>query len=301
MQLESFRLFYRTATLGTISGAAEAAHISQPALSQQIKRLEQDLGFDLLRRSNKGVELTEAGKIVAKYAEHFISLQDNLLADLATMANSEAGNLTVRVAASPVVGVYGLPCTMFQVKSTFPEVIFNLTTRPSREVEQAILQGESDIGFMVGPPASKELIHKEVYSDGVCLVAASDFPVADALTMDALLAYPLVVHSMRSSLYGKVAEYFSQLGRSFSKHHILFHLDTAESVKSSVLQNHGLAFLPYMAIKKELYLKQLKVIELEGFHLKYDVHVVHKQKRSAEGRIYHIAKYFTQLGSDAFC
>lgn len=301
MQLEYFRLFHKVAALGSISNAAEASHISQSALSQQIQRMEQDLGVKLLWRSNKGVELTEAGLLLEKYAQRFMSLQDHFLADMEDMRRHMASHAILRVAASPVVGVYGLPCTMFQVKSAFPEVTFNLTTGPSRDVEDSVSQGESDIGFIIGPPQSKELIHKQVYSDPVCLVAGEHFQVEPRLTLDELQAYPLVVHSVRSSLYGQVAEYFRGIGRSFSQYRILFHLDTAESVKSSVLQNHGLALLPYLAIKKELYLKQLKRIELVDFDLNYTVHIIHKPKKDAEDLTYRIAMYFTRMGSDAFC
>ncbi|MCL1854546.1 MAG: LysR family transcriptional regulator [Clostridia bacterium] len=301
MQIEHLRLFHKAATLGSISNAAEVSHISQSALSQQIQRLEQELGAELLWRSNKGVVLTEAGTIVEKYAERFIILQDNMLADLSTMLSQPASRTTLHVAASPVVGVYGLPCTMFRVKTAFPDVTFNLTTRPSRDAENEVLQGESDIGFIIGPPQGKDLVHKRVYSDPVCLVAAEAYPVERQMTMDGLQAFPLVVHSVRSSLYGLIAEYFERIGRSFSRYNVLFHLDTAESVKSSVLQSHGLAFLPYLAIKKELYLKQLKRIELENFDLNYDVHIIYRQKKRTEDLPYRIAEYFSQLGSDAFC
>lgn len=301
MQLEYFRLFHKVAALGSISLAAEASHISQSALSQQIQRLEQELGVKLLRRSNKGVVLTEAGALLEKYAERFMSLQDNFLADLADMRSDEARHVTLRIAASPVVGVYGLPCAMFRVKSAFPQVTFNLTTSPSREVEDSVSQGESDIGFIIGPPQSKELIHQQVYSDPVCLVAGEAFAVEDRLTMDDLQAYPLVVHSVRSSLYRQTAQYLEGKGRSFSQYRILFHLDTAESVKSSVLQSHGLAFLPYLAIKKELYLKQLKRIQLADFDLCYDVHIVHKPKQDGRDLVYQIAMYLIRLGSEAFC
>ncbi|MEA5014812.1 MAG: LysR family transcriptional regulator [Candidatus Limiplasma sp.] len=301
MQLEYFRLFHKVAALGSISHAAEASHISQSALSQQIQRLEQELGVKLLRRSNKGVVPTEAGLLLEKYAERFMSLEDNLLSDLADMQKGEASHTTLRIAASPVVGMYGLPCAMFQIKSAFAAVTFNLTTAPSRDVEDSVSQGDSDIGFIIGPPQGQGLIHKPVYSDPVCLVAGSGFDVKPSLTMDELQAYPLVVHSVRSSLYRQVAEYLRRIGRDFSQYRILFHLDTAESVKSSVLQNHGLAFLPYLAIKKELYLKQLKRIDLADFDLNYDVHIIHKPQKDLPELVYRIAMYLTRMGSDAFC
>ncbi|MDL2219252.1 LysR family transcriptional regulator [Ruminococcaceae bacterium OttesenSCG-928-O06] len=298
MQIEHIRLFHLVASIGSISKAARESHISQPALSQQIQRLEQELGFQLLTRNNKGVELTGAGHIVAKYAERFDGLYDNLMEDLQDFEHSL---VSIRIIASPVVGIYGLPCTMFQVKSDFPNVAFTLTTRSSREVEAAILQGEGDVGFIIGRPHEDELIAKEVYSDKVYLVAAKGSSVPDKVTLDMLQEYPLVVQGQKSSLHNQLEEYLLRIGRSFGQYNVLFSLDSAESVKSSVLQNHGLAFLPYLSIKKELYSKQLRQISLQGFDMSYEVYIVYKKKTDAADTVYRIATYFSEIGPETFC
>ena len=82
MNIEYLRFFYEVASVKSISKVANNSHISQPALSQQIHKLEDNLGYKLLDRSNKGVQLTEAGKIVEKYAKNITMEQECIMYDL---------------------------------------------------------------------------------------------------------------------------------------------------------------------------------------------------------------------------
>lgn len=299
MQLEHIRLFHLAASLGSISKAAQAAHISQPALSQQIQRLEQELGFTLFERSNRGVLLTPAGQIMEKYADRFVALHDNLTEDLSQL---EQNNRIVRVAATPVVGIYGLPCTIYKVKEKFPQHVFNLTTIPSIEVESRVIKGESDIGFINGPPSSpEEFVAKKVISDKLVVAAGSSFKNVKATSMDELRQYPLVMLSAQSSLRKQLERYLEEHNHPIDSYQVLFHLDSAESVKSSVIQGHGLAFLPYMSIKKELYQKQLRLIDIKDFDMSYDIYVIYKKHQDTTDAFYQISVYFSKIVSETFC
>lgn len=298
MQIRALQLFLVTTALGSISKAAVASHISQPALTQQLQKLEYEMGVMLFERSNKGVRLTEEGRVVEKYAERFVSLAENLRDDLAGLKSKRP---IVRVAASPVVGVYALPCTMYNVKNTFPGYVFNMTVKPSEETEQAVLNGESDIGFLNGPPQNKELVSAKVYTDKVTLVASTDFPVKPRLTLDELGEYPLVMHAAKSSLYKQLENQITRSGRSMEQFQVLFSLDSAESVKSSVLQSHGLAFMPYLAVKKELYLKLLREVKLADFTLLHDVYIIYRQREGPDTVINRISEYFAKIVAETFC
>lgn len=298
MQIHALQLFLVTAALGSISKAAVASHISQPALSQQLQKLEHELGATLFERSNRGVQLTEEGKIVEKYAERFVSLSENLRDDLAGLKSKRP---IVRIAASPVVGVYALPCTMYNVKNTFPDHVFSMLVKPSEEVEQAVLKGENDIGFINGPPQNRDLFSAKVYTDKVTLVASAGFEVKPRLTLDELHEYPLVMHAPKSSLYKQLEAQITRAGSSLDKFRVLFSLDSAESVKSSVLQSHGLAFLPYLAVKKEIYLKLLREVKLADFALQHDVYIIYQQREGAENAVNRISEYFAKIVADTFC
>ena len=82
MNIEGFKLFYDISKLKSISKAAQASHISQSALSQQLSKIEEQLGVNALKRSNKGVELTSDGEIILKYSEKILELYENLLFEL---------------------------------------------------------------------------------------------------------------------------------------------------------------------------------------------------------------------------
>jgi DNA-binding transcriptional LysR family regulator len=298
MQIEHIRLFHLAASLGSITKAARVSHISQPALSQQIQRLEQELGFKLFERSNRGVDLTPAGQIVEKYAGNIARLYDNLMDDLTNLRQS---NGVVRISATPVVGIYGLPCTIFKVKEKFPYHTFSLESAPSVEVEKRVLQGESDIGFINGPPNSGDLVAKWVYSDRLVVVASPRFPTKQKLDMEGLKGYPIIMLSSASSLRRQLENYFASQHHPLDQYRVLFHLDSAESVKSSVLRGHGIAFLPYMSIKKELYQKQLKQIEVSDFDMSYDVYSIYKRQENKSDMLYRICVYFSKIVSETFC
>lgn len=298
MQIESIRLFYLSASLKSISRAAAASHISQSALSQQIQRLEEEVGLRLFDRSNRGVELTEAGRVMEKYAKHFTQLYEHLTEDLENLKRSTG---TARIVASPVVGIYGLPCTIFKVKERFPQYSFHMSTAPSLEVERRVAARESDIGFIIGPPRGDGLYSKEVFSDRVVLVAAPEVPIGEPLDMDSLKKYPIALLAPGSSFRSQLDRYFYEKGRTLEDYNILFSLDSAESVKSSVLRGHGLAFLPYLSVKKELYVKQLRQINIQDFDMHYKVYIIYSKREETEPSMYELSKYFAKIVTETFC
>ena len=106
MNMEYMKYFHEVASMRSISKVANNSHISQPALSQQIQRLEDVLGHKLLVRSNKGVELTESGQIVEKYAKQLLKIYDNMVEDLSAMNNN---HITIRIDSNLTLATYALP------------------------------------------------------------------------------------------------------------------------------------------------------------------------------------------------
>jgi len=103
MQLDQLILFDRIASEKSISKVAEESHLSQPALSQKMRKLEEEMDIKLFERSNRGIELTEAGMMVQKYFHQIISAYDEMQEELGNLKQHSG---TVRILASPVVGQY---------------------------------------------------------------------------------------------------------------------------------------------------------------------------------------------------
>ncbi len=299
MHLEHVILFDKIATEKSISKVASASHISQPALSQQMQRLEEEVGLKLFERSNRGIELTEAGKIMQKYASQFISIYKNFKEELGNFQNNSG---TFRIAATSVAGNYAIPCTLFKLKTEFPNFTFSLSSMPSSEVVRQVAEDRADFGFIVGTTEEPDIICKKAFSDKIFLIAAKDYNVKENLTLAELQKFPLIMLNENFSSYRLLITQLKSLGSDIEHFNVLYHLDSTESVKASVIGKYGMAFLPYMAIKKELYLGQIKMVEADNLHLSYDVSAIYKMRSMAmDHPIGAVTRYFEQVVKRTLC
>ncbi len=299
MQLEHLSLFLKIAEEKSISKVAGASHISQPALSLQMQKIEESLGCKLFERSNRGIQLTDAGLMTQRYASQLIFTYNQFLEELNNLRNHSE---TCRVVATQVAANYAIPCALVKAKERFPGYTFTLASMPSRDVIRHVQESLADIGFIVGSVSEPGLYCHNVFSDQIVLVAAADYSVRRSLSMEALKGHPLVLLDESYSSYRMIAEQFTGMGYSMEDFNVSYHLDSTEAVKSMVVGKNGLSFLPYMAVKKEIYLQQLKIVDTEDFCLRYDVSVVYKQK--AENNNYQmttIKKYFENMVPTTIC
>ena len=299
MHLEHIILFSKIATEKSISKVAAASHISQPALSQQMQRLEEEIGIKLFERSNRGIELTDAGRVMQKYAIQFMRTYENFKEEIDNLQNHSG---TFRIAATSVVGNYAIPCTLFNIKNKFPKFTFSLASMPSSEVMRQVMDDQADVGFVVGATEQAGIVCKKTFSDKIHLVAAKDYNVRESLSIEDLQRYPLIMLNEDFSSYRLLVSQFKARGYDLSDFKVLYHLDSTESVKASVVGKYGMAFLPYMAIKKEVYLGQMKLIEMPNFSLSYDVSIIYKAKNiSTSHPINAVTKYFEHIISTSIC
>lgn len=299
MQLEHLALFLKIAQEKSISKVANASHISQPALSLQMQKLEDALGCRLFERSNRGIQLTEAGIITKRYAAQIMFTHDQFMEELHNLRNNHD---TCRVAATLVAANYAIPCTLIKAKEKFPDFIFTLASMPSRDVLEQVQSNQADIGFIVGEAHEPDLFCKNVFSDQIVLVAAKDYQVRGSLSLEGLKNHTLVLLDENYSYYRLLAAQLQSMGFHMEDFRVSYHLDSTEAVKSMVMGGNGLTFLPYMAVKKEVYLQQLKIIDTENFCLRYDVSIICKQKpENSNYRMSMIKKYFENMVPTTIC
>lgn len=298
MQIEHIVLFYKIATEKSISKVAEENHLSQPALSQQMRKLEDEIGLHLFNRSNRGIELTDNGIIVNRYFRQIIEIYENLQEEIENLKNYTG---TIRMFASPVVGQYALPCSLNRMNEKFPDYNFTLTTMTSAEVVRKIMEEKGSIGFIVSTVQNPDLICKHIYTDKVYLVCTSKFYKENTITLEKLKSLKLITLTNNFSSQRIINQALKNAGHDISDFNVLMNLDSTESVKASVIANLGFAFLPYMAIKKEIYLKQLKIIDIPDFQVHYDLHMVYKKKADPENKPSDVIKYFESIVDETFC
>ena len=303
LNIEGLKLFTEVASKGSISKVAESTHYSQPAISQQIKRLEEAIGYDLFTRSNKGVELTEAGEIVNKYAKNIVRSYYNLLEDLSAIESSFS---IIRINCTPIISTYALPCTVYSINNSSNSAMANYKletyTNRSDEIESNIANGTFDLGIIICEPGLKSLTSARITTDTLVPVVSPKYRLPEGeMSVEKLAEADLILPSDKFRVRRKVMEWFSEAGYDTQKLKVSTSMDEIESIKSMVDKGYGISFLPYLAIKKELYTKQLKKIEIEGFELKYEIFLIYKPSRLEDLGFRDFVKTFKRTAQKTFC
>ena len=298
MNIEYLEYFYKVALAGSISRVAKDAHISQSALSQQISKLEETLGCKLLERSNKGVELTDKGMIVLKYADIIIRTYNSMLEELKTV---EKNNRKIKIEACWSIATYSLPCVMYRIKNKFPNYTYELNPNEPDIIEKNVINNICDLGVIYNKPVNKQLSYHYIGVDRLELVASSNYRIDEEIHFKDLLKHPFIMLKDKTYLEDTFIKKMDELGFKVDDLKILYNSDSVESVKSSVLNEFGIAFLPYTAIKKELYNEQLKLIKIKDFSIRYDMYLIYDSKSKEDQVLHEFIEYFKKVCGKYLC
>ena len=299
MQLEHLELFLKIAKEKSISKVADASHISQPALSLQMQKMEDALDTKLFERSNRGINLTDSGVLMQRYAAQLIFTYNQFLEELHNLCHN---NETCRVAATQVAANYAIPCTLVKAKEHFPGYTFTLSSMSSSAVIRHVLDKQADIGFIVGETKEPNLYCRNIITDQIVLVAATKYKVEDSLTLEELKTYPLIMLDENYSSYRMIERQLKSMGYTMDDFNVSYNMDYTEAVKSMVVGRNGLAFLPYMTVKKEIYLEQLRIVEIKDLSLRYDVSIIyHNCKGNKNSQMAAVKRYFENIVPETIC
>lgn len=298
MHIECFEYFYKVAMAKSISRVANDTHISQPALSQQIQKLEESLGYNLLIRSNKGVELTEKGQIVLKYADNLMRTYEAMMEHLEE--DSKNGQ-TIKIEACWPIATYALPCVLYKIKNKYPKHNYELISNSFEAIEENIRNNIADIGVIYGKPSDSSLDSYEIGTDTLALVASYDYEIDEEVNFEDLLKHPFVLLHDKLNIEEALVERIKKSGHKSNELNILYKSDSTESVKSSLFKGYGIAFLPYISIKKELYEKRLKLINITDFSLEYQMYLINEKNTQLSKSVREFIDYFKKIGKESLC
>lgn len=164
--------FLEIAKLGNISRAAQSLGISQPSLSQALKKLEERVGSPLFLRLKSGVQLTEAGKVVRNRAQEILGLWGQTLSHSSWVSQELSGR--IRIGCHVSVAQYALPSLMSVIQKEFPRLQITLIHDLSRRLVDQILHYEADLAIVINPLRSSELVIRSLARDEVTFFAARE-------------------------------------------------------------------------------------------------------------------------------
>ncbi len=215
MDLRRLRYFVAVAEESSFSRAAQRLHIAQPPLSTQIKRLEEELGVPLFKRTGRGVRITEAGELLLEEAQRILVQVDQTIRVVQGVGSGEVGRLTLGFV--PSASNEALPPILRAFGNRFPEIeLFLREMRPDRVV-QSLHDGQIDIGFVYLPLDDESLNIEYVSHEPLVLALPDTHPLASEsqIELQAVAEEPFILpmrYQLMPGLYGQVTDACRQAG-----------------------------------------------------------------------------------------
>ncbi|VVE10827.1 LysR family transcriptional regulator [Pandoraea eparura] len=242
--------FATVAELGNISHAAQALHLSQPAVSGQLRLLQESFGEPLYRRDGRGIRLTAVGEQVAVYANKLRQDYRQAIALRDDLRGMETGAL--RIGASTTPASYLLPYAIAEFHQRYPEVALHIVDGNTSEIVAQL--DRLDVAFIEGavpPGLSREIAVRPWRNDEVVAIARADHPLAQpphGASLQAIAEYPLILREPGSGVRALVARAFSVAGLS---PRVALELAGVESIKEAVRAGMGVGFVSAMSMRHE--------------------------------------------------
>jgi DNA-binding transcriptional LysR family regulator len=269
--LENFRvvIFRAVAEQLSFRKAAEELYLTQPAVSLQIKALEEDLGVQLFDRSGSHISLTDAGRILLGYSRQFGAILAQAEDDIAALSGEHAGHLAL--GASTTIAQYVLPRLLAEFTRERPRVHPTLVSGNTEHIVEAVETQKIALGFIEGPARSRDVKTEPFLEDELVLIASSanEFAERNLISGSELAATPLLMRERGSGTRHVIEAALGRLGVKRNSLRIVMELDSSEAIKSAVEAGLGIGFVSRWAIAKDLRLNHsFKIVEVEGFRVK---------------------------------
>jgi len=264
LNFHQLHIFYTVSERGSFSAAAQALHMTQPAVTMQIQALEEYFGTKLLHRSTKKIELTEAGKVLMVYAKRSIELVKETDLAMSRFTHMLQGRLLL--GASLTVGEYILPRLLGPFNREYPNIAIQMKVMNTAQILEEMLKHQLTFGLIEAQVAHPDVHTEPVLSDELKLIVPSGHPLADQapVTMEEVLRYPFILREQGSGTRQVMEEELLRKGINAADMKIVMELGSTGAVKSAVEAGLGITFLSQTSVKHELALGVLKLVPIEG-------------------------------------
>ena len=257
------QVFYTVARLLSFTKAAETLHMTQPAVTFQVRQLEDHFNTRLFDRTHNRVGLTEAGRKTYEYAERIFELYAEMEDAVKELTGDVSGALTL--GASTTIAEYMLPGLLRGFKQGYPEVNLRLKVSNSEGIVSMVENSMIDLGVVEAPVTNKNLLVEVCQVDQLVVLIPPSHQIAEreSITMEELLHYPFICREEGSGTREVIMEYITQMGLDRNELNVCMELGSPESIKGAVEAGMGISILSRTTLNKELALGSLVCIELD--------------------------------------
>lgn len=276
MELNQLKLFLDLVREGSFTRVAEQNKLTQPAVSLQIQRLENELGAKLLERTTRRVLVTEEGQILASYARDILARSTEAKQILQERRGLMVG--TIRVAAIHSVGLHELPDYLKRYIKLYPEVHLHIEYHPSETVYQLVNQGAADVGLVAYPEPRDSLITIPFLEDEMVVIVNPEHAMAqthsETIRLEELNGADMIAFDGNIPTRRATDGVLTQHGVRVN---VKMECDNVEIMKKMVEVGMGIAFVPQYSVLDESDRMDLRILRLSDYCFLRPLGIIHRK------------------------
>jgi DNA-binding transcriptional LysR family regulator len=233
------QVFYTVAKLLSFTKAAETLHMTQPAVTFQIRQLEEYFNTRLFDRTHNRVTLTEAGRKSYEYAEEIFELYAEMENSIKELTGDVSGALTL--GASTTIAEYMLPSLLSGFTKKYPEIKLRLKVSNTEGIVSMIENSMIDLGIVEGPVTNKNLLVEVCRVDNLVVIISPEHELGnqESISMDELMHYPFICREEGSGTRDVIFDYVTKMGLDKNNLNVCLELGSPESIKGAVEAGMG--------------------------------------------------------------
>lgn len=294
MEIRQLKAFVSIAETKTFTAAAKLVHVTQAAISMQIRQLEEEMGVPLFIRTPRRVILTEAGELLLGRARKILREHDTALMEVAEIAGAEYGRLRIGSSSSMFV-TSQLPEILQKLKETFPNAELTVISGTSDVLVEKISHGEIDVAFVSLPVEASNIQTELLFSDEIVAIASAAHPLAKqkVISAAALAGESLILGEQGGNTRRRIDEFFMQMG---VKPNVTMELSRQTAINRMVENNMGVGIAGIKSVAPEIDGEKLVSWYIEGAEINWDLGLA----RLRGGYFSPIAHEFAKLCRESF-
>ena len=259
MDLNQLKSFLEIVREGSFTKAAKKLFLTQPALSLQIKAVEEELGVQLFERGGRQIHLTDAGQTLLSRAEEILGLVEQTRQEVVSLKELRSGRLTL--GSTEANCLYVLPAIVKSFREKFPEVDIRLTSRKSAELVNLVAEGAIDFGIATLPVSHPRIETSPLFWRQDVAVCRRGHPLTEKhrVTPEDLVEYPLLLLEVGSTSRKLIDGMFAEMDLVPKN---VMELGSVEAIKQFVAIDLGVSIVPELALEREVKDGQLHAMRL---------------------------------------
>lgn len=282
MNIEHLKVFHILAKNNSFSNTSKVLHLSQSSVSKQIRHLEEALNIKLFDRTTKKVHLTSQGKILFESAEKIFSEINHAKNQMALLSETIHGELVI--GASLTLGEHILPYILGKYQKQYPNVNLKMKVDNSENIMEKLRNQQIDLAFIQSSLNYPEFTQQLFLEDELVIIAPQEFIYSgidfmnEYISPDMLLSLPMIIREQGSGTRQVIEEQLRNNQLDPNQLNIILELENTESIKATVESGMGISIISKASIHKELRLKTLRKLSIQGMHLKRNFYSVYDKQ-----------------------